>query len=365
MLNYDKSRFERIFVDSSSEREILVHNASFWQDAKKRFIQNKGAVVGLFVIMIVMVFSLVGPYMNSYRYDQVMTEFEKLPPRIPLVEKLGIFDGTIVETKTAERASSIDPDYQRVTKEYEVDGKKMLEVERNIYKQKGFDDVYFWFGTDSLGRDQWTRVWTGTRVSFYIAFLAVLIDMVIGITYGMISGYKGGRTDTIMQRIVEIIVGIPRLVIVTLLVLVLNPGLMSITLALILTGWIGMSRVVRSQVLKLKSFEFILASRTLGSSDSQIIIKDILPNIFGQVLVMSMFSVPSAIFYESFLAFIGLGLQPPMASLGVLISDGYKSIMVYPHMILFPVIILALLMLTFNLLADGLRDALDPKMKEE
>ncbi|XMB66748.1 ABC transporter permease [Mycoplasmatota bacterium zrk1] len=364
MLNYDKSRFERIFRDSSNEREILVHNASFFQDTLKRFKKNKGAVVGLIVITIVLFFSLIGPFMNSYKYDQVMTEYEKLPPRIPIVEKLGILDGTIVETKTKARAK-INPDYERIVKEYVVNGKEMVDVERNIYKQKGFDDIYFWFGTDTLGRDQWTRVWTGTRVSFYIAFLAVLIDMVIGITYGMISGYKGGRTDTIMQRVVEIIVGIPRLVIVTLLVLVLNPGLMSITLALIITGWIGMSRVVRSQVLKLKSFEFILASRTLGSSDSQIIIKDILPNIFGQVLVMSMFSVPSAIFYESFLAFIGLGLQPPMASLGVLISDGYKSIMVYPHMLLYPVVILALLMLTFNLLADGLRDALDPKMKEE
>lgn len=356
-------RFEVVSNDLFKEREVLINTQSVWQDASARFKKNKGAVFGLITITIILILAFVGPFMNEYKYDQVMTEYEKLPPRIQVLENFGIFDGTITEEKTLARAKNLK-EYQRITKEYVKNGKEMVTIETNVYEKKGFNDVYFWFGTDILGRDLWTRTWEGTRISFYIAFLAVGIDMFIGITYGMISGYVGGRTDLIMQRVIEIIVGIPQLVIVTLLVLIMSPGIMSISLALIITGWIGMSRVVRSQVLKLKEQEFILAAYTLGSSPSQIIRKEILPNIFGQVLVMSMFSVPNAIFYESFLAFIGLGLRAPMASLGVLINDGYKSIMVYPHMLLFPVVVLALLMLSFNLLADGLRDAIDPKMKE-
>lgn len=359
----DKSMFERVFMDSHVEREILMNTQSFWQDVIARFKRNKGAVVGTYIILFVLFLSFIGPFLNDYKYDQVMTEYTKLPPRVQLLEKIGIFDGTIIDIRAASRIENLK-DHEKLVKTFMKDGKEMAKIKRNVYIEKGFDDVYFWFGTDILGRDLWTRTWEGTRISFYIAFLAVFIDMFIGITYGMISGYIGGRTDIIMQRVIEIIVGIPRLVIVTLLVLVLNPGILSISIALILTGWIGMSRVVRSQVFKLKSFEFILASRTLGSSAFQIIKGDIFPNIFGQVVVMSMFSIPSAIFYESFLAFIGLGLQPPIASLGVLISEGYKSIMVFPHMIIFPVVVLSLLMLSFNLLADGLRDAIDPKMKE-
>lgn len=332
-MRFKQKDFERVLVSSDVQREMVSDTRTFWQDATYRFKQNKGAVIGIIVIALILLLALFGPYLNEYTYDQVMKERTKLPPRVPILENFGIMDGTL---------NGVD-----------------------VYAEKGLEDVYHIFGTDKLGRDLWTRVWIGTRVSFYIAFLAMVIDMFIGISYGMVSGYIGGKVDVVMQRIIEVIVGIPSLVIVTLLVLVLNPGIMSISLALIITGWIGMSRVVRSQVLKLKEMEFILASKTLNSSTSHIIMKDILPNIFGQVIVMSMFSVPNAIFYESFLAFIGLGLQPPMASLGVLISDGYKSILVYPYMVVFPVLVIALLMLTFNLVADGLRDAFDPKMKEE
>lgn len=330
---YDPRSFERIFKNEDMQKDIVYKGVSFWKDVRMRFYQNKGAIVGLIMIAIIALFAFVGPMMNEHTYKSLKTEHTNLPPKIPGLEKMGVFDGT-------------------------VNGK-------DIYTKKGVDEaVYYWFGTDNLGRDIWTRAWVGTRVSLYIALLAVIIDMFIGMSYGMVSGYIGGRTDSIMQRAIEIISGVPQLVVVTLFVMVLNPGILSISLALVITGWIGMSRVVRSQVLKLKELDFILASKTLGASTSTIIVKDLLPNIFGQVIIMSMFSIPSAIFYESFLAFIGLGLQPPMASLGVLINDGYKSILVYPHIIVFPVIILAVLMLSFNLLADGLRDALDPKMKQ-
>ncbi len=329
---YSSKAFERIFQDEKLQRDVVYEGLSFWKDVRLRLYQNKGAVIGLVLILVIVGLAYIGPVMNKHTYKSIETEHINLPPRVPGLEKLGVFDG-------------------------ELDGV-------NVYEQQGLDTVYYWFGTDNLGRDIWTRVWVGTQVSLYIALLAVVIDMLIGMSYGLISGYIGGKVDIFMQRFIEILSGIPNLVVVTLFVMVLNPGIISISLALVITGWIGMSRVVRSQVLKLKELDFILASKTLGSSKSQIIFRDLLPNIFGQVVIMSMFSIPNAIFYESFLAFIGLGLQPPMASLGVLINDGYKSILVYPYMIIAPVIVLAVLMLSFNLLADGLRDALDPKMKQ-
>ena len=330
---FNDSAFERIMTTDAFKQDVVYKGISFWKDVRLRFVQNKGAVVGIVIILIIALFAFLAPFFSSHTYKSIETEHINLPPRVPGLENLGIMDGT---------ANGI-----------------------NVYEENGLDDVYYWFGTDNLGRDIWVRVWTGTRVSIYIALLAVIIDMFIGMAYGLISGYVGGRTDSIMQRFIEILSGIPNLVIVTLFVMVLNPGIMSISLALVITGWIGMSRVVRSQVLKMKELDFILASKTLGASTATLLRVDLLPNIFGQVIIMSMFSIPNAIFYESFLAFIGLGLQPPMASLGVLINDGYKSILVYPHIIVAPVIVLALLMLSFNLVADGLRDALDPKMKQQ
>ena len=307
-------------------------NQSYWKDAFLRFKANKGAVFGLIVIFIITIFAVIGPSMTGHTYKSMDIKHKSLAPRIKGFEDSFIFNGV---------ANGV-----------------------NSYEQRGLDDVYYVFGTDTLGRDIWTRTWEGTRISLYIALIAVAIDMLIGMSYGLISGYYGGAVDSAMQRFIEILSGIPNLVIVTLFIVVLKPGLVTITLALMITGWIGMSRVARAQMLKLKEQEFILASRTLGAKNFQIIFKDILPNIFGQIIIMSMFSIPNAIFTEAFLAFIGLGIPQPMASLGSLISEGFKSMTIYPYMIAAPVIVLALLMLSFNLLADGLRDALDPKMKE-
>lgn len=331
-LSIDPANFERVFTNEDFQKDVVYEGISFWKDVRLRFQANRGAVIGAFFILIIAFMAFVGPYMNSHTYKSKVDEHINLPPRVPGIEKLGILDG-------------------------EINGV-------NVYEKRDLGDVYYWFGTDNLGRDLWTRTWVGTRVSIYIAMLAVIIDMIIGMGYGLVSGYVGGTLDSAMQRFIEILSGIPRLVIVTLFVIILNPGILSISLALVITGWIGMSRVVRSQVLKMKELDFILASKTMGASTGSLILNDLLPNIFGQVIIMSMFSIPNAIFYESFLAFIGLGLQPPLASLGVLINDGYKSILVYPHIILGPVIVLALLMMSFNLVADGLRDAFDPKMKQ-
>jgi oligopeptide transport system permease protein len=222
----------------------------------------------------------------------------------------------------------------------------------------------FWFGTDEFGRDMWTRVWAGTRVSLYIAFLAALLDMFVGVTYGAISGFKGGRIDDVMQRGIEIMVGIPYLVVAILAMVVFQPGILTISIALGITGWVYMARIVRGRMLQLKNQEFALASRSLGASGSRLVWKHLIPNSLGPIIINLMFTIPSAIFAEAFLSFIGLGIQVPDASLGSLISDGASQIRFHPYLLWFPSLVFCLIMICFNLLGDGLRDALDPKMRK-
>lgn len=327
-----KDGFEHVDTNFASQ--------SYWKEALIRFRKNKGAMFSLVCILFLVLMALIGPHMNGFRYDQQIIANQNMAPRVPFLENFGIMDGSeTIRTSTGSK-------------------------EINYYVSNELEDIYYWFGSDSLGRDLWTRTWSGTRISLYVAVLAVVIDLAFGLTYGLISGYFGGRVDMIMQRIVEVLNSIPYLITVTLLLLVMKPGLLSITFALMFSGWLGMSRIARAEVLKLKEQEYVLASRTLGAKSFRIIFKEILPNIFGPLITQTMFSIPHAIFTEAFLAFIGLGVPEPMASLGSLISSGYQNFTSHPYMIVFPLVVMGLLMLCFNMLADGLRDALDPKMKD-
>ena len=229
---------------------------------------------------------------------------------------------------------------------------------------KGCLDEYYWFGTDTLGRDLFTRFCQGTRISLIVAIVSAILDLLIGVSYGLIAGYYGGKVDMIMMRITEIINGIPSLVVVSLLVVILSPGLTSIIIAMVISGWIGMSRLVRANTLRLKASEHILASKTLGTSTFKILFREIFPNLLSSVIVMAMMSVPGAIFMESFLSFVGLGIPAPQASLGSLISDGYNHMLMYPYQLAIPAVFFGLLMISLNLFGDGLRDALDPKQKK-
>lgn len=309
---------------------------SYWKEVIASFFRKKSAVVGLVFIVLIVIMAIAGPHMNQYTYSGQNLTQKNLAPRIPGIENLGIFDGHETMSTTT--------------------GSKVV----NGYKDAGLTDVYYWFGSDNFGRDIFTRTWMGARVSLIIAVAAALIDMVIGLTYGLISGYFGGKVDMIMQRILEVANGIPRLVIVTLLLLVLKPGMITIIFALMLTEWVGMSRIARAEMLKLKEQEFVLASRTLGAKSMHIIFREILPNIVGPVITQVMFSIPTAIFTEAFLSFVGLGIPVPQCSLGSLISEGFNSFTTHPFEIVPSIIVMALLMLSFNLVADGLREALDP-----
>ncbi|MCI6870094.1 MAG: ABC transporter permease [Selenomonadales bacterium] len=277
---------------------------SYWQDAWLRLKKDKAAMLGLIFILALLLFSIIGPAFSSYSYE-----------------------------------------------------------DQNFMQANLSPSAEHWFGTDSLGRDLFVRVLYGARISLSIGIVASLINLVIGVIYGGISGYAGGRTDRIMMNIVDILYSVPTLLYVILLMVVFKPGLMNIFVALGISYWLQMARIVRGEVLKLKEQEFVLAAKSMGAGSSRILVKHLIPNAVGAIIVSLSMSIPDAIFTEAFLSFIGLGVSAPMASWGVLASDGVNSIRVFPFQLFFPALAISLTMLAFNFLSDGLRDALDPKMR--
>ena len=327
------SDFIRSKNDLEKEPEMQRESKNFWQDAWAQLKRNKLAVVGMIGLIIIILLALIGPLLSSHDYAEQDVERRNLPAKIPVLDQIPFlpFDG--------EGAQGVD-----------------------AYKEAGVKEN-FWFGTDQLGRDLWSRTWQGAQVSLFIGVVAALLDIFIGVVYGAISGFFGGRIDNVMQRIIEVVASIPTLIVVILFVLIFEPSIWTIILAMAITGWIGMSRVVRGEFLKLKNQEFVLASKTLGASKIKLIFKHILPNTLGVIVVTSMFTVPNAIFFEAFLSFIGIGVPAPRTSLGSLVNECRAMLLIHPHELFIPALVLSLLILFFYLFSDGLRDAFDPKMR--
>ena len=296
--------FSPLKKDSVDNEKAIRPHIGFRQDAWLRLKKNKAAMAGLGIIILISLLAIFGPMLSPYSYsDQSLSEANQPP------------------------------------------------------------SAAHWFGTDNLGRDLATRVCYGARISLSIGIVASLINLGIGVLYGGISGYFGGRIDSVMMRIVDILYGIPLLLYVILLMVVLKPGLLNVFLALGLVYWLRMARIVRAQVLGLKELEYILAARVLGASHQRLILGHLLPNSLGPIIITLTLSIPEAIFTEAFLNFIGLGVSAPMASWGVLASEGVVTLRSYPFQLLSPAIAISLTMLGFNFLGDGLRDALDPRMR--
>jgi oligopeptide transport system permease protein len=332
-----KDLFESASESSMQDKEkISAPSLSFMADSWRRLKKNKVAMVSLVILIIITMSSLFAPVIAPHDPNAQTVQYANMPPKIPGIDINGL-NGTVKQNGV-------------VIDKYEAS---------NVP-----EDVYYYLGTDSLGRDLLSRILYGTRVSLFIAFMAALFNLTLGVVYGLTSGWLGGKVDNIMQRILEILSGVPNLVVVILMLLVLKPGISSIIIALALTEWLSMARVVRAQTLKLKNQEYILAARTLGQSPMKIAFGHILPNLAGVIIIQVMFSIPSAIFFEAFLSFIGIGIPAPNASLGTLINDGYKTFRFLPHLMWYPAGIMSVIMICFNLLADGLRDAFDPKMRD-
>ncbi|SJZ94125.1 ABC transporter permease [Anaerorhabdus furcosa] len=351
---------------------LMKKPLTFWKDAFLRLLQNKFAVGSVIVILLMVTMAIVAPMTSKYDLNKAVSKNQtlvtQLPPRIPFVENLGIFDGTLIkETTEARLATDYQPDEYKIIDRYTRDGVDYVKVKEYTYKIKGLENEYFYFGTDQIGRDIWTRLWYGARISLLIGFYAALIDVLIGVVYGGIAGFYGGsRLDDIMMRITEILYGIPSIVILFILFMFLEPGIVPIAIAIALTGWIGVARMVRAQFLRLRDQEFVLAARTLGASPFRLIMKHLIPNVVAQIVVMASFSIPNAIFYEAFLAFIGIGMNVKTPSLGTMIDNALGTTygaMTYVYQLIIPCVVLSILMLSINLLANGLRDSLDPRMR--
>ena len=299
------SMFVKAEVAANEKEHIAAPASSMIADAWARLRKNKAAVVSLGILIVIILLAIFAPVFS--KYDFSFTDYSNV--------------------------------YSTPTKEHI-------------------------FGCDQFGRDLWTRVWMGTRISLMIALVAAVLDLVVGVLYGAVSALLGGRVDALMQRIIEILVGIPSLIIVILFLMAFPAGVGTIIAALSITGWVNMARLVRAEILKLKNQEFVMASHVLGSNNFYIIMKDLIPNTVGIIVIQVMFTIPSAIFTEAFLSFIGIGLAEPQASLGVLINGGYQVLQNYPHVLICPAIVIVLIMVCFSILGDGLRDALDPQMRK-
>ncbi len=285
--------------------KIVRPSLTYWADAWRRLKENKLALLSLIALIFIIVMAIIGPMISPFEYDaQDFTVINQAP------------------------------------------------------------NSTHWFGTDDLGRDLFVRAWKGARVSLLIGLVSAVINVTIGIIYGGIAGYKGGYVDIVMMRIVEIIYSIPALLWIILLMIIMGQGLTTIIVALSISGWGGMARLVRGQVLQLKQTEYVLAAQTLGASSWRIILKHLIPNAMGPIIINLTFQVPDAIFTEAFLSYIGLGVPAPLASWGTLANEGTKVLTIYPYQIVFPAILISVTMLVFNILGDGIRDSLDPKLRK-
>ncbi|TFB18892.1 ABC transporter permease [Filobacillus milosensis] len=301
----EQSDFEPLVRDEAEAEKISGESTSYWQDAWRRFKKNKLALFGMGVIVFLGIMSFLGGPISGYDY---------------------------------------------YTNDYMVTNKA--------------PSLEHWFGTDPLGRDIFARTWYGAKISLFIGIMAALIDVIIGVIWGAIAGYFGGRTDEIMMRIADILYSVPYLLVVILLMVILPQGLWTLILAMTFTGWINMARIVRGQVMQLRSEEYVLAARTLGANSNRIMFRHLVPNTLGPILVTLTLTIPNAIFTEAFLSYLGLGVQAPLASWGTMTSEAISALQYYPFQLFFPAFFICLTMLAFNVIGDGMRDALDPKARK-
>ena len=357
--------------ETASDEAFKTEPVGFYRDALNRLRKSKVSVASFWIIVVIILLALIVPEITGYSYTQQSVKGKNLPPKIPYLEKLGVCDGTQVLTN--RKKSSLDDPKRfpegsvvEILKEYDVNGVAVVDVRVDSYVYAGVpDDEYHWFGTDYLGRDLLTRLFRGARISLLIAFISVITNVIIGVIYGSVAGYYGGKIDMVLTHFAEVLDGLPYIVVTILFMILFGSGMFSIILALTVTGWIGTARLTRAQFYRFKGREYVLAARTLGVPDRKLIFRHILPNTVGPLITRAMIAIPGAIFSESFLAYIGLGIKPPEPSIGTLLSVGQDVLLQYPTQTLFPAVLISVLMIAFNLFSNGLRDAMDPTRRGE
>lgn len=292
------------FTQEESNR-IDRPTISYWQDAWRRLRKNPVAMVSLCVLIILVIMCIVGPYIRGYDF-----------------------------------------------------------ISKNVKMKNLGVSAEYWFGTDYLGRDLFSRVWMGARASIIIALVATALKLIVGTIYGAIMAHFGGWVDDLLMRIIEVLNSLPSLLLTILVMMILGNNLFALLVALSITAWCSTARQVRGMIKQLKETEYVYAAEVLGASPMHIILKHYVPNMLGILILNASTAIPSFIFTEAGLSFLGIGLTSPEISLGVLISLGQQKIDFYPTQLLFPCIVLCVIVMAFNLLGDGLRDALDPKLRQ-
>jgi oligopeptide transport system permease protein len=294
--------FEPLPASEQNDDVILVERKSFSQDVWERFCSNRRAVFGLILLGIIVLVAVIGPFISPYQYNGM-------------------------DTSVANQGAS----WQH------------------------------WFGTDQMGRDEFTRVLYGTRISLMIGFVATAVNVIIGIVYGGIAGYIGGKTDMIMMRIMDVIYSIPAMIYIILIMLILGSNVYSVMIGICVNGWVNMARMVRGQVIALKEREFAVAAYVIGASRRRILFRHLMINTMGPIIVTATLMVPQAIFNEAFLSFIGIGISAPQASLGTLAQDAKMLLARYPMQMVYPVTVICLVIFALNFIGEGLEDAFNPK----
>ena len=341
-MQLDLSKFEKATEEEKRQQDVMSESTTFFRDGMKKLFRNPLAVASIIVLILIIGVIVVAPSIVPYSYEEILS----------------------VEGKRDKGAKNLAPfTYSKAEQAYiEKGGKRFPHI----------------FGTDEQCRDYFIRVIYGTRVSLVVGFFASIIVLIIGMIYGSISGYAGGRTDLIMMRIVDIIYSLPDMLVIILLSVVfsnvltfksgsflasLGTNMVSLFIVFGLLYWVGMARLIRAQILSIKDNEYILAARSIGAKPGRIIRRHILPNCLSVIIISTALQIPSAIFTESYLSFVGLGVQAPMPSLGSLANAAREGLQSYPYKLVFPAVMICLIVLSLNLLGDGLRDAFDPKLK--
>ena len=404
--NISPDMLERVHFKEEDAQDVSGPSLTYAKDVWRRLKKNKLSILGLILVVLIVFLALFGQFLTKHDYSTQVLSMSNLPPflkcydigedsLIYIHKEYTLYEvdrnGNVIQRydpakdQAAMRSreykiggKTIKLDYSGAVKVTALEKKGDYEAAKKIEKvtltvngkkldmseTKTLWNRSYMFGTDYLGRDMFARVMYGARISLLVALVATLVQFFIGVFYGGISGYFGGRVDNIMMRIVDIISTVPLTLYVVLLMVILSPGLGTIMIALGSVYWVDMARLVRGQVLTIKNQEYVMAARTIGASTGKILVRHLIPNAMGSIIVTLTMNIPSAIFTESFLSFIGLGVSAPAASWGTLANDALSGLRTYPYQLFFPAFFICLTVLAFNFLGDGLRDALDPKLRK-
>ena len=376
-----ENKWEMLKPSDDDREKIWGKSRTFAGDVWYRFRKKPTAIAGFVIIVILLILSFAGPLFTKYSYSDQNLEVVNIPPLMKVFDNP---DGGYWYITQSLKVLKVNEDGtlgNQLEKLYDDDAQKMTVFDDNgkevglYYGSKPYliadpetrtvySQSHVWNKSYLLGRDIFTRLMYGARISMMVAFIAAAVNMVIGVLYGGISGYIGGTVDTVMMRVVDIISTIPLVLYVILIMVFLGDGLQSIIIAIGSVYWVDMARVVRGQVLSLKNQEFVMAAKSIGTSTGHILMRHLIPNALGSILVTVTMLIPSAIFMEAFLSYLGIGIKPPLASLGTMCNDAMEALKTCPYQLFIPALVICVIMFAFNFVGDGLRDALDPKLKK-